>query len=85
MCDGGVRCQLIVETHSDYIVDRVLLDIRDKRTDLKPDDVSILYFEREDLAVTIHSIRIDDEGSVLDAPDGYRSFFRDELKRVIKY
>ena len=82
---AGAQCQLIVETHSDYIVDRILLDIRDKRTDLKPDDVSILYFERDDLSVTIHSIRIDDEGNVLDAPAGYRGFFRDELKRVIDY
>ena len=79
------QCQLIVETHSDYVLDRILLDIRDKRTDLKPDDVSILYFERDDLSVTIHSIRIDDEGNVLDAPEGYRGFFRDELKRVIDY
>ena len=79
------QCQLIVETHSDYVLDRILLDIRDKRTDLKPDDVSILYFERDDLSVTIHSIRIDDEGNVLDAPEGYRGFFRDELKRVIEY
>ncbi len=77
--------QLIVETHSDYIVDRILLDIRDKTTNLKPDDVSILYFERDDLSVTIHSIRIDDEGNVLDAPEGYRGFFRDELNRVIDY
>ena len=77
--------QLIVETHSDYIVDRILLDIRDKRTDLKPDDVSILYFERDDLDVSIHSLRIDDEGNVIDAPDGYRGFFRDELKRVIDF
>ena len=82
---AGSQCQLIVETHSDYILDRILLDIRDKRTDLKPDDVSILYFERDDLSVTIHSIRIDDEGNVLDAPEGYRGFFRDELERVIDY
>ena len=82
---AGAQCQLIVETHSDYIVDRILLDLRDKRTDLEPDDVSILYFERDDLSVTIHSIRIDDEGNVLDAPAGYRGFFRDELKRVIDY
>ena len=77
--------QLVIETHSDYIVDRILLDVRDKRTMLKPDDISILYFDREDLDVTIHSIRIDDEGNVIDPPDGYRSFFRDELKRVIDY
>ena len=75
--------QLIVETHSDYILDRILLDIRD--TDFKTDDVSILYFERDDLAVTIHTIRIDNEGNVLYAPDGYRSFFKGELNRVIKY
>ena len=77
--------QLIIETHSDYIIDRVLLDIRDKRTDLKPGDVSILYFEHKDLDVHIHSIRVDEEGNVLDAPDGYRRFFRDELNRVISY
>ena len=77
--------QLIIETHSDYILDRILLDIRDKRTDLKSDDVSILYFEREGQDVSIHSIRIDEEGNVLDTPEGYRRFFKDELNRVIDY
>lgn len=77
--------QLVIETHSDYIIDRILLDIRDKRTDLKPDDVSILYFERGDRDVTIYSIRIDAEGNVLKAPEGYRKFFKDELNRVIDY
>ena len=86
MCaTAGAQCQLIVETHSDYIIDRILLDVRDKRTDLKPADISIVYFERDDLSVAIHSIRIDDAGNVLDAPEGYRSFFRNELKRVIDY
>ena len=49
-----------METHSDYILDRVLMDIRDKTTDLKAEDVSILYFEPNDLDVTIHSLRLDD-------------------------
>ena len=77
--------QLIVETHSDYIVDRILLDIRDKRTNLSADEVSILYFENEGKNVSIHSIRIDEKGEVLDSPEGYRRFFKDELKRVIEY
>lgn len=77
--------QLVIETHSDYIVDRVLLDVRDKRTDLRAEDVSILYFEREDSDVRIHSMRVGDDGSVLDAPEGYRRFFKDELNRVINY
>ena len=47
--------QIIVETHSDYVLDRVYMDIRDSKTDLEADDVSILYFERDELDVNIHS------------------------------
>lgn len=77
--------QLIVETHSDYIMNRIRLDVRDRRTKLKPDDVSILYFEHENLDVRIHSMRIDDDGNVLNAPHGYRRFFTDELNRSLDY
>ena len=75
--------QLIVETHSDYIVDRVRMDIRDGETDLKPENVSILFFERSDLDVRIHSLRFDDQGNVLDAPDSYGRFFMNEMRRSI--
>ena len=80
---AGPERQLVVETHSDYIIDRVRMDVRDKKTDLKPEDVSILYFERGESDVKIHSIRLDEQGNVLDAPEGYRQFFADELTRSI--
>ena len=75
--------QLVVETHSDFILDRILLDIRDKRTGLTPNDVSILYFEQNDLDVTIHSLRIDDRATIIDPPDSYRRFFMEELRRSV--
>lgn len=75
--------QLVVETHSDYIIDRVRMDVRDQTTGLKPEDVSILYFEPRDLDVKIHSIRLDEMGNVLDAPPGYRKFFMEEMRRSI--
>ena len=75
--------QLVVETHSDFILDRILLDIRDKKTNLTADDVSILYFEPNDLDVTIHSLRIDDRATIIDPPDSYRRFFMDELRRSV--
>ena len=75
--------QLVIETHSDYIIDRVRMDVRDGTTDLKPEDVSILYFEPGDLNVKIHSIRIDEAGNIKDAPPGYRQFFTDEMMRSI--
>ncbi len=73
--------QLVIETHSDYIIDRVRMDVRDGTTGLKPEDVSILYFEPGDLDVKIHSIRIDQAGNVLDAPHSYGKFFMDEVSR----
>ena len=51
--------QLLVETHSDHLIDRVRMDVRDRTTKLRPKDVSILYFERGNLDVHIHSLRID--------------------------
>ena len=75
--------QLIVETHSDHLLDRVRMDIRDGTTRLKPNDVSILFFERKDLDVRIHSIRLDEEGNVLGAPEGYRRFFLEETARSL--
>ncbi len=76
--------QLVVETHSDHLIDRVRMDVRDGVGRLKPDDVSILYFEWDDLDVHIHSIRLDEEGNVLDAPAGYRRFFLEETARSIR-
>ena len=77
--------QLIVETHSDYIMDRVRMGVRDPDTNLTSDDVSILFFERVGLDVKIHSIRIDEQGNVIDAPKGYRQFFIDELDRSLGF
>lgn len=82
-CSIAPERQLIVETHSDYIMDRARMDVRDGKTELKPDDVSILFFERGELDARIHSIRIDKDGNVLDAPESYGAFFMEETRRVI--
>lgn len=75
--------QLIVETHSDHLLNRVRMDVRDGEAELKPEDVSILYFERGDLDVRIHSLSIDGEGNILGAPPSYGKFFMDEVERSL--
>ena len=87
---GSILCnaaalgrQLLVETHSDYLVNRVRMDVRDRKTELKPEDVSILFFERTDNDVSIHNIRMDEVGNVLDNPPTYRQFFMDEINRSL--
>lgn len=87
---GSLFCQiaspkrrLVVETHSDHMLKRIRMDVRDGKAALKPEDVSILFFERGDLDVRIHSLRLDREGNVLDAPDSYGRFFLEETARSL--
>jgi len=80
---AGPKRQLVVETHSDHLLDRVRMEIRDGAGTLGPDDVSVLFFERGELDVQIHSLRIDKDGNVLGAPDTYRSFFLEETTRSL--
>jgi hypothetical protein len=72
--------RFVVETHSDYIVDRIRMDIRDRKG-LTPDDVAIHYFERKGTEVVIHELRIDEYGNIHGAPPGYRDFFLVEERR----
>lgn len=74
--------QLIIETHSDHLVDRVRMEVRDG-TSLPPEDVSILFFERVGLDVIIHSLGFDEMGNVINAPHSYRQFFLEEMNRSI--
>lgn len=75
--------RFIVETHSDYLIDRIRMDIRDKRTKLTPSDVAILFFERRDLDVQVHHMTIDESGNLLRAPSSYRRFFLGEERRFL--
>ena len=72
---------LVIETHSDYIIDRVRMEVADGK--IAPDDVALLYFEKEHVESTIHRIAIDKLGNLVDAPRSYRSFFLKERTAFI--
>lgn len=76
----GQRKRFIIETHSDYLLDRIRMDIRDRKF-LTPDDVAILYFERTKGGVQIHSLEIDKLGNIVNVPATYRRFFLEEERR----
>ncbi len=75
--------RFLVETHSDYLVDRIRLDVRDKRSGLTPGQVLILYFEREHSDVTVHPITIDEQGNLENVPRSFREFFLREESRFL--
>jgi hypothetical protein len=79
--DGGKR--FVVETHSDYLLDRVRMDVRDG-VGVRPEDVVILFFERKQKDVVVHEIGIDAAGNLVGAPESYRTFFLTETRRLLE-
>lgn len=75
--------RFLIETHSDYIVDRVRILVRQRA--LRADDVSILYFEPSANSVNIHNVSLDDDGNLQDVPPGYRDFFLKETDRLLGF
>jgi predicted ATPase len=74
------RLTIVIETHSDYLIDRVRMDVRD-RAGLDPKDVCILFFERNGLDVSVSQLLIDNKGNILGAPsDTGPSFFKNNLE-----
>lgn len=74
--------RFVIETHSDYLVDRIRMDIRDKKG-ITSDDVALLYFERKNGEATIHRLELDEQGNIVNPPPGYRSFFLEEERRFL--
>ena len=80
MSEQGKR--FIVETHSDYLIDRIRMEVRDsKRT--TPDDVAMLFFRRTGIQVAVDSILLDSAGNLLNVPTDYREFFFAEERRLL--
>jgi hypothetical protein len=73
--------QFLIETHSDYLLDRIRMDVRDGR--VAAEDVLILFFERRGPVVHIHEIRLDEAANLIGAPPEYRAFFLGEERRLL--
>lgn len=71
----------IVETHSDYITNRICIEIINKK--LNPKDVKILYFSRAGRHVEISSIDVDQRGQLNGAPPDFKAFFLEEQRRFL--
>ena len=71
----------IVETHSDYIIDRVRMEIAEKQLD--PRTVTIVFFDREEHKVKPRNIFISEQGEIVNPPAHFRAFFLREQQRLL--
>jgi hypothetical protein len=76
------KCFLI-ETHSDFAIDRFRMNYQNGQAKNKPDS-QILFFERRDKHNVVTPISIGQSGELsADQPDGYREFFIREEMRLL--
>lgn len=76
------RKQFIIETHSDYIVDRFRLALH-----RSPDKVSaqVVFFERTDTSNQLHTIAIEETGKYAEEqPKQFREFFIKEAMSLLE-
>lgn len=71
----------VVETHSDYILDRIRMEVADGK--LSSDSFLILYLEKEGTSSTVYPITLDSLGNLLDVPPTYREFFLREAMNLL--
>jgi predicted ATPase len=72
---------IVVETHSDFLIDRVRRHIREGK--ISAEEVSLLYFSRNEFSADISTITIGPRGEILGMPENYREFFlREEIKNL---
>ena len=77
------RLAFIVETHSDYMIDRARIEIR--KGTIHPEDVSLIYLEPKGRVVKVHNIRFDKMGNMEGVPPHYREFFMTEYRRLMGF
>jgi AAA15 family ATPase/GTPase len=72
---------LIIETHSDYIIDRIRQEVALKKIDYR--NVQIVYTEMIGTEVKYYIIELDENGNIINAPASYRDFFvREQLSLI---
>ena len=79
---------LLIETHSEHIILRILRRVRETTenelppgvTGLKPDDLSVIYVDKTEEGVQLRNLRVDEEGEFIDRwPKGFFDERTDEL------
>ena len=73
----------IIETHSDYMIDRARIEIRNGN--IKPEDVSLVYFEPKGNIVKVHNISFDKMANMIGVPPHYGKFFLKETNRLMGF
>ena len=73
----------LVETHSDYMIDRARVEIR--KGNIRPEDVSLIYLEPRGNVAKVHNISFDKMANMEGVPPHYGEFFLKEYRQLMGF
>lgn len=73
--------RFVIETHSDYLVDRIRIEVA--AGTIPHQKVLLLFLERHGLDTRVHTIDLDDKGNIKNPPPSFRAFFLNEETRLL--
>ena len=75
--------QYIVETHSEYLINRMRLLI--VKGELKPEDVKLYYMENDGIKTTTYAIELTTNGQIKNAPQGFFDTYEMDVMDIALY
>ena len=75
--------QYIVETHSEYLINRMRLLI--VKGELKPEDVKLYYMENDGIKTTTYAIELTTDGQIKNAPQGFFDTYEMDVMDIALY
>jgi predicted ATPase len=77
----GEGKQFIIETHSDYLIDRIRQEVA--KGSIESGNVLILFFDKPRQYTKVHRLLLDKQGNIQGAPRSYRKFFLTEEHNLL--
>jgi hypothetical protein len=71
----------VVETHSDYLIDRIRIEI--KEGNISSNEIALVYFMKTEDGARIQNVYLSEDGDFVDVPEGFREFFLREHGRLL--
>ena len=82
MASAGVR--VVIETHSEHVVNGIRRFALKQNSPLKPDDVAIYFFKNNNDNREIEKIDIDENGNLSDLPVDFFDQVRQDMHEIIQ-
>lgn len=85
------KVQIIIETHSDHIINGILVAVnqnsKDEKIGIDSEKISMIFIDRDENALksNVHQINIKPDGRIIKAPKNFYDQFSKDMKQIMGF